>query len=406
MQQQSPLSSSSSSLMNKNYNMVPFFTLSCSIYSLPTTLKLQSQILQHLQTQVGAKLLRFLSDITIDPAERLQCEFEQCQKNISTHTLFLFLSPNVLTAISNHGETTNHIIGYIINESFYSSFLLMKYDIFGSIWKHISNLSQTDRDSAQDYLYWAGFESLFLDFNACPSSIELHLMILMFEHGYYGEIMGAITSSKICYESLVKIISRLIQYQRNKCNCESNQCVYNAEQPLTLLPEEEKDKYRQLCEYDLIDEENKVLYPLFTLNNNNNNINIIPIDDLLNFTPTFTRLIKHVINLIETHNILRVLSQSGNISRYLSDTDIHASHKDLLTRGLFRVSSGRFGHDQLVTQLCYYLESIYYQYNGYTIDSQSQSSIEEITEFIASAKNKSGVTVQNSVVLIIHQSSD
>jgi hypothetical protein len=148
-----------------------------------------------------------------------------------------------------------------------------------------------------------------------------------------------------------------------------------------------------------------MLYPSFTVNNNNN-INITPLNDLLNFTPTFTRLIKHVINLIETHHILSVLLQNGNISQYLSNTNNHASYKDLFAKGLFRVTSGNPDHDSLATQLCYYLECIYYQYNGYTIDSQSESSMREITEFITSAKNKSGVTVQNSVVLIIHQSND
>jgi hypothetical protein len=269
----------------------------------------------------------------------------------------------------------------------------MKYNIFELMWKFVSNLFQTGQVStAHSYFYWIGFDSLFHKVNNCPSSIELHLMILMFERGCSTEIIKVIISRNGIpnHGWLFKIVSRLIQYQRGKCHCNSNKCIYNAEQPLISLPEREKDKYRQLYEYDLIDEENRLLYSSFTLYNGDNNPIHPTLADLLNFTPTFARLTELVVNFIDNHDIVKhLLKQNEVIS---SSSGYSYLFEDKLFNNL-SISEKKM-------QLRYHLEHIYYRYHGYSINSQSK--LEQIKEFITSSKNKSGITIENSIVLAVY----
>jgi hypothetical protein len=229
----------------------------------------------------------------------------------------------------------------------------------------------------------------------------------MFEHGSYAEMMDAVFSplKEIThFESFQNMISRLTQYQRGKCNCESNQCIYNAEQPLETLPADEKKKYCTLYEYDLIDEENKIIYQSFTFNNNND---IIPLADLINFTPTFARLAIHVVDLIENHNILHNLLQDGKNHGKLSESNssFDFNYDDLFVYEYDPFATGNDPSERKF-QLCLDLERFYYQFHGYIIDYTSELSMKELQRFILDdTKNKSGSTVENSLVLI-HSDSD
>jgi hypothetical protein len=335
--------------------------------------------------------MRFLpQDISIDVIKQSQQPLQ-----------LSYLSPNIFIPIVNRVD--RHIIRFIMKESFYSPFLMMKYNIFALMWEYLSDLSKTNPILAQNYLFVVDFESLFFGLNDCPSSIELRLMILMFERGYYAEMMGnaLLKLNSLHYHSLEKILSRLIQYQRDKCYCRSKKCIYNAEQPLVLLPEKEKDTYRQLYQYDLIDEENKLLYPSFIINNH---VDITPLDDLLNFTPTFARLAQHVIRFIEKSDIIKPLQTQQDVPELLSNAGFH--YNNVFRDRLFieRDYRNTYTYSYNTAQLCYHLECIYYQYYGYIIDYASESAMKQLELFILdNQRNKSGITIKESIVLTIHQ---
>jgi hypothetical protein len=351
-------------------------------------------MLQYVTTQIFSKLLRFIPlETKIHILDHISTKYDLWE--LKRENLFLFVSPNVLTTLIN--RTNLNILCYIMKESFYSPFFMIKHNIFESVWNLYKFYSSNSSQTNPVYLSRIGFEWIFGGLNDCPSAIELHLMILMFEGGYFGPLLHRYFADEFCpdFRPLAKIISRLVQYQYGHCNCSTNNCIYNAEQPFALLPEEQKDKYRQLCQYDLIDESSQILYPSTVSPNDNFTISL---DDLINFTPTFGALVGHIIDFIENYHIINRLQ--SKIHRFIPklSANYHIWFQNLLFDSLDYCS------DKCAIQLCYRLESIYFQYHGCSINYMSKSSMDELKQFILDTrKNKSGITIQKSVILTIHQ---